>query len=458
MAEYGLLEQGLRIPTFDELVQDVIEELRPTFGASYDFSDFDPIGQLIRVDQQGMLECWQALEASHSATTRGGASGTSLAQILELTGTPWPEARSSEVDLTLTGVANTTVPANSVAKSASTESRWITMQGAELLGPIVALQLSHDYDEIGERVSSTGGVYQVVGAGTSAASGALVDIGAEPITHGTAIFRWLGAGDSAADVRAFCEVTGPVVAISGDIAEIDTPLGGWAGVVNLLDAEPGRNAATDGEARLAAEADVFRPAGTTPDAIRQALLDNREVQIVDLIINVSDETDPDGVPPHAVEAIVVDGDDQAVGDIILRECIAAGIPTHGNTEVTSFDAEGKPHIVKFTRITDVPIYVAITVEKLPTLAADPGTYPSDGAAQIRNAIAAWGNALTGGRNIVSKAVGARAFNVAGVLDVPTCNIGTAPSPVAGATIVITRRQRGAFDTSRIAVTEVDGSA
>jgi hypothetical protein len=323
---------------------------------------------------------------------------------------------------------------------------------------VAPLQFSTAY-AIGDRVSSTGGVYQVTTAGTTASSGALTGTGATLITHGTAVFRWLGAGDAVADVRAACSVAGPVVALSGDITEIDTPIGGWSGALNLLDAEPGRLAASNGEARLAAEADVYRPAGTTPDAIRQALLDgDADISLVDLIVNTSDATDPDGVPPHAVEAIVVGGDNQTIGDILRRECIAAGIPTHGNTSVVSIDAEGKSHTIRFTRLTDVPIYVAITVEKLPTAAADPLTFPADGAAQVRDSINAWGNSLIGGRNIVSKAVASRAFAVAGVLDVPVCNIGTAPSPSSTTTIIITRRQRGVFDSSRTIVSTTDGTA
>ena len=457
MAEYGLLDEGLRIPTFDELVQEVIDDLRPTFGASYDFSDQDPIGGLIRVHQKGTLELWQLLEAIYASTTRSGASGTALAQVMELTGTPWPEARSSEVTLTLTGTAGTAIQAGSAATASSTGTRWITMDDAGLLA-VAELSLSTAY-AVGDRVSSTGGVYQVTIAGTTAASGALSGTGATPIVHGTATFRWLGAGAAAADVGSYCETAGPIAALSGDIIEIDSPVGGWSGVVNLLDAELGRLDATDGEARLASEADVYRQAGTTPDAIRQALLDGDDtIDLVDIIMNTSDVTDPDGVPPHAIEAIVVGGDSQTIGDILFRECAAAGIPTHGNTTVTSFDVEGNPNTVKFTRLTDVPIYVAVTVEKLPTVAANPGTFPADGASQVTTAITTWGNALTGGRNIVSKAVSAQAFKVAGVLDVPTCNIGTAPSPSSGSTIVITRRQRGVFDSSRIAVTATDGTA
>jgi hypothetical protein len=454
MAEYGLLPEGLRIPTFDELVDEVVTELRPKWGASYDFSDFDPIGQVIRVEQQGMLELWQALESVNAAMTREGSSGTSLGANLALTGTPWPETTYSTVQLILTGTPLTVIAATSAAKSASTSSRWVIDAELMLVG-VESLPFS-TFVELGARYYSTGGVYQVALAGTTAASGALTGTGSALITHGTVQFRWLGTGTAAADAPGRAEATGPAVAISGDLAIIDTPIGGWQSVINLEDASPGRLAATDGEARLAGEADVYRPAGTTPDAIRQTLLDNQEITVVDLIINTSDVT-VDTVPPHAIEAIVTGGEDQFIADTLRSACVAAGIPTFGNTTVASFDAEGNSHDIRFTRITDVPIYVAATIEKIATVAADPGSFPADGDAQVKAAIVAWGNALTGGRNIVSKAVSARAFDVPGVLDVPACNIGTAPSPATSTTIVITRRQRGVFATSRIALTLTDGT-
>lgn len=467
MAEYGLLPEGLRIPTLDELVAEVVDELRPKWGESFDFSDADSTYQQIVTHQKGLLEVWQALEALAAGMTREGSSGITLAANLAITGTEWPEATYSTVPLILTGIPLTVVPNKSVASAASTGARFVTDDDATLVA-VDPLQFSHAYD-VDERVYSTGGVYQVVDDGTTAASGAITDTTTSIITHGTVGFRWLGKGTAAADVAASAEVPGPVVAASSDIVKIATPVGGWQSVINLEEATVGRNAATDGEARLAGEADVYRPGATTPDAVRQSLFDISGVTVVDIIRNVTDVTDPDGVPPHAVEAIVTGGDDQEIADVLRRECIAAGIPTYGNTTLTSYDAEGNPQSVSFTRVTDVPIYVAATVEKIATIAANQATFPADGEAQAKAAIVGWGNALTGGRNIVARAVASQIFErldpvtgiqiggVTGVLDVPVCNIGTSPSPSSSATIVLTRRQRGAFATDRIALTLTDGS-
>lgn len=467
MAEYGLLPEGLRIPTLDELVSEVVGELRPKWGESFDFSDFDPSYQQIVAHQRGLLSCWQALEALNAGMTREGSSGITLAANLALTGTSWPEATYSTVPLILTGVPLTLVPSTSAVDSASTGSRFLLDDDVTLVA-VSPLAFSTAYD-VGARVYSTGGVYQVVDDGVTAASGALTATTTAIITHGTVGFRWLGKGTAAGDAEATAENSGPVVAASSDLTKISTPVGGWQGVINLEEATIGRNDATDGEARLAGEADVNRPGSTVPDAIRQSLLDIDGVTVVDIIQNLTDVTDPDGVPPHAVEAIVTGGDDQEIADILRRECVSAGIPTYGNTTVDSMDAEGNIQAISFTRVTDVPIYVAATVEKIPTIAANASTFPADGEAQAKAAIVGWGNALTGGRNIVARAVASQIFprldpttgiqigGVVGVLDVPVCNIGTSPSPSSSATIVLTRRQRGAFATDRIALTLTDGT-
>lgn len=450
MPEFGLLPEGLSVPTYDEIVDGVVAELRPLWGDSFDFSDGGQIGQLIRSEARVANTVWQAVQAVYASRTREGASGEALAANLALTGTEWPAALPSAVVLTLTGGAGGAIPSGSIARDPVTLTQFKTVDDAELVGADpVALSTAYD---VGERVTGDDGVYQVSIAGVTPASGTLAGTGT--VVFG-ATFRFLGEGDAAGDALAQSIDTGPIVAVSGSITEIVTPSGTWQGVINLLDATIGRDEATDGEARLAGEADVYRPASTTPDAVRQNLL--RFATIVDVIVNDTDVT-VDGVGPHGVEAVVTGGDDQDIADLLLRECIAAGITTYGSTAVVSYDVEGKPHTMRFTRVTDVLISVAITVEKLPYVAADPNTYPADGNEQVKLAIVTWGNALRGGVDIRARAVAARAFEVTGVLDTPVCNISISPTaPTAATTIVLTRRQRGLFDTSRIAVTGTDGT-
>lgn len=451
-SQWGLTAAGLVIPSADDLFTEAVEELRPSFGASYAFDDSDPLTQVLRTLHKQLASAWQAASAAYASRTRAGSSGEALASVMALTGTPWPEAMPSLVTLTLTGTPLVSVPAGSAAK-ASSGSRFTTLNAAQLVA-VAALSFSTAY-VVGDRVFSDGGVYQVTTAGTSASSGVITSTAAS-ITHGTMVVRWLGEGSAVADAKSRSELTGPIVALAGDITEIDTPVGGWDGVVNLADAKLGRNEATDGEARLSAEDDIFRPGATTFDAIYQSLRDIRDVTAVDLLVNDQDVTDGDGVPGHSVEAIVVGGDAQVIVDVLRQECAAAGIKTYGNTSGTSYNLQGQPETVYFTRVVDVNVYVTAALSVL-TGVLNASAYPTDGNLQVARAIVRWGNALPIGHDVVAQAAGAQTFAVPGVITHTSCNIGTAPSPSSSTTIAITRRQRAVFDTSRITITTSPGS-
>jgi hypothetical protein len=178
-----------------------------------------------------------------------------------------------------------------------------------------------------------------------------------------------------------------------------------------------------------------------------------------VFFNNTDVTDADGIPPHTVEALVRGPEapdaefDQSIFDALLAG-VAAGIRTHGSGAglVTGFatDDAGTEHVMKFTRPTEVPIYVDLTVVK------DPDEYPVDGDDQIKEAIVAYGDAQNTGKNAVASRIIAAAFGVAGVLDVTACLIDVAPGPVASTTIAISLRQLAVFDTSRVSVTSGDG--
>ena len=44
MADYGILPEGFALKPIDQLVTDVISRLRPSWGASFDFTDASPVG------------------------------------------------------------------------------------------------------------------------------------------------------------------------------------------------------------------------------------------------------------------------------------------------------------------------------------------------------------------------------------------------------------------------------
>jgi hypothetical protein len=459
VAEFGVLPEGFLLKTEDQILESMIARLRPTWGASYDFTVDSPDGQLLRTLAREISEGgWQLGQAVYKSRDRDSATGQALAALLLLTGSQWPEAERSTVTLTLTGTAATVVASGSVAKTLSLGDRFETTASGTLAA-LTAWANTTAY-VLGDRRSNGGNSYVCITAGTSAGSGGPTTTAAD-ITDGTVHWRYLGPGAAVADVAARSVETGAILATSGDLTVMETLVSGWQGVINLLDATPGRDRGTDAEARQVAEADVFRAGATVPDAIRQTLLRVTDVTSVTVFYNNTDVTDGDGVPPHAVECLVTGGADQDILDALLAECIAAGIATHssgaGAVVGTADDDEGVSHAVEFSRPTEVNIYVAVTLVKIAHDDADPETYPTDGDDEVKDAIVAYGDSRPTGWNVRSSKVAAQAEGVAGVLEVTACYIGTAPAPAVSTTIAISTRQRAVFDTGRITVTTSDGT-
>ena len=455
MAEtFGLTSVGLKVKTAAQVREGINARLRGFWGPSFDLSDSSPDGQEIAILSAEIGDAWALLQAVYSSNNRDAATGAALEALLLLTGTLRPEATYSTVDLTLTGADTVVVPSGSRVKNGTGVVTFLTTED----GTITALTAWANTTAyaVDDRRTNAARAYVCITAGTSAGSGGPTTT-ASDITDGTAHWRYLGEGVGAVDVGARASITGPVLAVSGDLTVIDTPVSGWQSAINLLDADLGRDVATDAEFRALGEADLARPGATTPDAIRETLLAVADVESVTVFYNPTDATDGDGVPPHAVECMVRGGDDQAIFDVLLRACIAAGIASHGTEVGASLDSEGVSHVVKFSRPEEIEIYVAVILEKVAHSADNADSYPIDGDAQVKAAIVAYGDAQLCGKNAVASRLAAAAFTVAGVLDVSDVNIDTAPTPLNSFTIPISSRQLAVYDSSRISVTTSNGT-
>lgn len=446
----ALTENGLSTESVDEIRAGLDADFKTVFGPQINTTDAGVIGQVngILSERLGLLQ--EGLQAVVSSQDPDAAVGAMLAALCALTGTTPLSAKKSTATLTLTGDDATLVPEGSVAAVTVTEIPFATVADGTLA--LLTPWAGTTVYAIGDRVSNDGNAYVTTNPGTSAGSGGPTGTATTPITDGGVEWRFMGAGLAAVDVAAEASDTGPTIATSGSITEIVTAVSGWSGVINLSDAIPGRNVEADEDLRVRREEELQTP-GTGPQkAIRSDLKARTDLGItsVRVFMNVTDITDADGVPPHSVEALVSyptapDAEiDQEIFDQLLAS-VAGGIRTHGDVVGASVDDEGVSQVMKFSRPTEVPIYVIIT------LTFDVDLYPADGDEAVKAAIVAFRNLKTTGDDAVASSTSAQAFKIAGVNDVVSCFIGTSPSPASSATIAIALRELAVFDTSRITV-------
>jgi hypothetical protein len=457
-----LTPAGLQIATRADVRDQINSAWLQAFGASMDVSDGSPDGQQIGIDAEIFALLNELLEAIVASQDPNKATGDALAAICAITGTKNPGATFSRVTLTLTGTPTATVPDGSLASTLSTGQQFTTAgAGTVTIAAATAWAGTTAY-AAGDRRTNASGIYVCTVGGISAGSGGPTGItrGVDiPDGSGPLVWRFLGAGTGFVDVVARATVTGPIVGVAGDITVISTPTGGWTdgsgGVVNILDATVGANKLTDAQLRVLRESELARPGTSPKNAIRAALLDvgagtSNPVTSCTVFSNVTDVTDVNGIPPHSVLALVKGGEDQDIWDALLAN-VADGIRTTGTAIGTATDSEGTPQPEAFSRVTEINIYVSVT------LVVDASKFPADGAAQIALAIATNGNARDDGTDVTWSWVLAQCFTVAGVLSGNMPLIGTAPSPVVSTTIAISLFQRAVWDTSRIGVSTSPGT-
>jgi uncharacterized phage protein gp47/JayE len=450
MTTYGLTETGFVIQPLDEIIAEILLALRDEFGPSF-AAERTAMHKVTSIFSERISTVWEQTELVVGSLDPDAANDTQLEGTCAITGTTRDLALKSFVQLTLTGDPTTTVPAGSRASSATSGAQFATEDDG-IIATLAAWVASTAY-VIGDRVTRNAAAWECSVAGTSAGSGGPDPTGLSPgdtATDNTVTWILLGLGTGAVDVDARATESGPTVAVSGDISVIETPILGWDSVLNLLDADVGNDVETDEDLRVKRELELAAAGKSTADAIREDMLNVEGVSSCKVFHNRTDNTDADGVPPHSVECLIRGGDDQDIFDALLA-AVSGTSGTYGSTSGTALDSEGNEHEMNFSRPDEIEVYIDMQV----TVDAD--TYPIDGDDQIKAAIVLWGDARDSGYDARASAILAQAFQVLGVLDVPQCFIGTAPSPGTSATISISTRQLATFDTSRITVTSTPGT-
>lgn len=425
-------------------------------------------GQLIAILVDGFSGLWEALQAVYSAFDPHEAEDASLDHVCALVGVERLDAVKSSVDATCCGTPTTILQVGRVATVTDTGARFASTVEATITA-LTAWASGTAY-ALGDRRTNASRCYECITAGTSAGSGGPTTTAAD-ITDNTAHWKYIGEGTGAVDVPFEAEEAGAIGANAGDLETIATAVSGWSTVTNLEDATLGRLEESNATLRNRREAELGGAGDATAPAIRAAVLavgENTSTPVLACIVfqNQTLTTDGNGLPGKSVEVLVdrdSDDPDAEIAEAIFN-VVGAGIETYGSVSTTVTDEAGNDQTVKYSRPTEVPIYVALEITY------DPDVYPEadvdDNGELVKAAIALWGADYPIGKDVRSSLVrGAAAFGateeggdpVPGILDVSVCNIGTAPSPVSSATLVIAARSRATFDTSRITVTLTPGT-
>lgn len=492
---FGITPQGFVLPQLSDIQEEINQTLIAQFGANINLGAESVFGQISGIFAEREALIWQAMQDVYNSQGPSTAFGASLDNVGDLRGIPRLSAKASVVqNVKLFGTAGTPVPVgtqynvvdsptslfaqqSSVTLVAGQDciqhiafsgvpatGNWALTQGNGSTGTL-AFNASAATIQTAIRANfpfaagtTVTGNYTIgfninfLGAGTGGkmvqdlivvSSNTLATVAPAPVTVTPAITQ---AGIDQADITAIAVSTGPVIANTGTLTMIATPISGLTNVLNTQDAAIGRNVETDNEyrARMAEELQIAG-AGTV-EAIRSRLLNVTGVTAVIVFENVTDTTDGNSLPPHSFEAFVQGGADQDIANTIWA-AKPAGINTYGTSNAPVIDSQGLSHTIYFSRPTQLSIYIIINIH----ISA---TYPSNGDALVKQALVDFGNSLGIGQEVI--VVPKLISSIASIPGIETAAIliGTAPGPTLGNNIPVGIQQIAVFDTGRVTVNHV----
>jgi uncharacterized phage protein gp47/JayE len=256
--------------------------------------------------------------------------------------------------------------------------------------------------------------------------------------------------NGATTITATCDTSGPVAALAGTVTGINTPTRGWISVTNLAAATVGSAAETDAELRVRQEQSVALPSLTPFDAVDGALANVTGVLRHKLYENDTGVVDGNGLPAHSLSAIVDGGDATDIAQT-LRSKKGQGVGTYGVTTLVVADRYGNPHPVSFSRPTNVPIFVTLTIRVFTG-------YTSLVADQMKAAIASYINSLAIGDDVLLSRLyspanlGVVSGGNARYYDINDLKVGTSASSVAAANVNIGYDQAASCSVDNISIT------
>lgn len=305
MAEFEYVEStGVVLPDTETLLDTVEGEYRAALGAQLNTDPATPQGRLIATEVTARDTYLRNAAALANQINPRMAEGVFLDAIWALTGGQRRAMTHTVVsNVALGGVAGTVIPEGSQAQTPA------------------------------------GDIFETLGA-------AVLD----------------GAGTATVDFQAV--VGGPVPCEAGQLNTAVTGILGWETVNNPDDGVVGQDVESDAASRLRRQFTLALQGVALPEAIISGLMDTDGVRSLAFRENVADTAQIiDGVNmvAHSIFVCVDGGADSDVAAVILAKK-SLGANYNGAVTVNVTDpASGQVYPVKFSRPTDVPIKVRVTI-------------------------------------------------------------------------------------------------
>lgn len=474
MAEtkYGLSATGFKRKRLPEIIQAINSRISDSLGLKTQIQSNSVLGQIVGVFSYEIADLWEQAENGYNAMYPSTAQGVSLSNAAGLAGIQLIDAEFTTLVATCFGSNGTEIPYNAQITDgtntysctdvyAQIDSARACVVGVKLAGAVVVgASYSLTIDGVTQTYTAVSGDSATnVLVGLSALfsftdrtmtvnnEALLITMNDQSQTMNVVPGNTLTLSTIGSPFNFKADTVGALSPNIGSITQIVTSYAGWDSVENNVQAVVGRDAETDISLRQRWGASVYDRASAMVEAIRAALIQTDGVTFAVVYENDTDTTDDDGRPPHSIEAVVAGGNPQDIGATIWRTH-AGGITTYGTQAVTVNDSQGIPHIMRFNRPTEVPIYLQITVT------ANPEKELSAAAITlIQQAIVTQGAGLTVGQDVILQSFYGTVYQATsgavGYMEIKGSTDGTTWSTD---NIVMDARHLATFDASNISVT------
>jgi uncharacterized phage protein gp47/JayE len=180
-------------------------------------------------------------------------------------------------------------------------------------------------------------------------------------------------------VTATAQQAGNITAAAGTVTNLSPIIAGWQSVTNPAPAIPGQAAETDAALRQRQTVSTALPAQTLLSSILASVANSGGIGRFAIYENETKVTNANGQPGNSIAVVVEGGDVTTIAQVIEAKK-SPGVGTFGTTSVTVLDPSGVPITINFFELTEVPIFIAMTIQPLNGYVSTTGTAGATAAA------------------------------------------------------------------------------